>query len=337
MADRTPQKAGDKRYCFELSSEELEQTNKRVRYADQMPQVRKTDCKQTTEDLQSDRQAYQWCVNTLWRNHSLCGKTRQWLEDRLNGPQASTADCFGNVTVLKGVDPTFACAFFASQPALTYDVLQKGMAKDPELHHQLEQLGMCSQLALKLPKVLKNKNIMSFFFTELVARAGDRFANWVGSTLLLPSGFFNWPELGVYAPIVANGTCKQVTHRPTGHVGDAPSTYNIETPFSVTKNWSDTDGCIVKDGVPIVLASWFPAGKGPNDVSILKGTVNLDAIIKRSTDAYTKSLSAVQSTPEKAIGAAASAEKRKETMKKARDALDTKLKALARSRAFEVS
>ena len=73
----TPQKASEKRYCFELTADELEHSSKRCKYADSMPQARKHECKQTTEDMNIDRQAFQWCVNTLWRNHNLCGKTRQ--------------------------------------------------------------------------------------------------------------------------------------------------------------------------------------------------------------------------------------------------------------------
>ena len=71
MAVKTPTKEQSKRYCFELTADEVENPSKRVRYAELLTQTRKVDNTTDRENLKDDRQAFQWVVSTLWRNRQL--------------------------------------------------------------------------------------------------------------------------------------------------------------------------------------------------------------------------------------------------------------------------
>ena len=337
MAVTTPTREQSKRFCFELTADETENPSKRVKYADLLTQTRKVDNTAEAEDLKADRQAFQWVISTLWRNRQMCMKTRQWLEDRINCPQASTAQVFGNVTCLKNSDATFVMQFFATQPKLSFEDLATAASKDPETHHQLMIYAFCAMLTMKLTKNMKDKELCSYFLTELLAYGGDRFSDWDPKKVLTSAGLVNWIELGCFGhKLVSTDKLGKILHRPSGHEIDVPEAYNIRVPFAISKNWSDQDACIVKDSDEFVIAKWFPKGTGPN-LKILKGGTDCDAMINGAIDKLKLAKqNVVVTTPTKQIGAEAAALKRQETMKKARAALDNKNTNLSRLRTFVI-
>ena len=336
----TPDRNASKKFLFELTDEEQTNVSRRVKFAEQMPAVRKTDNNTENENLQQDRQAFQFVVNTWWRNRSLCQRTRTWLENRLAAPEAATDDTFASVTNIKALDPTFLCTFFGSLPNVTYGQLAVAIAKDPETHQQLAIFILRCTLTMKLPKECKSRPICNRSLKLLAEACGNRTARWNGINLVNDSGTLNWFQMGPYECVVDDDELTKVLHRPTGDTCIVPNTFSIKKPFNIDKPWSDLEACITKDKLCENISNWFDVGKGPNAFEINKGQCEVfNALVRTAVTDHQNAVArtnTTDATPVKSIMADEQCKKRKETMSKARSALTAKKAKIEKTRTTEI-
>jgi hypothetical protein len=332
-------KKGAKRtFLFDTTEAELANPLKKIGYATKLPAVAKTGNSVKDEDAATDRTAFMFVIDSLWRSPSLCQKAKAWLEQRRDNAAGDKTDAFfESVSTLRALDDAWVFSFLSNKLNLPLDVLERACLYDPDSWRQILQFLGLLNLSSKLCKSCLQQEVVAGALIACIDANATRLSVIGANAFDRHSGGIRWAHMGVYKLTFDEENATHITHMPTNTTIPMPEHAPVTKAFTLGNNWSDFEAVIKLEPVSHKCFMFFATGQGPKSLSKVNTqselfanavTATLAKIAARERDA--KKTAFVTTT--KKFNEAAKLKQKQDQMLKARNALAVKKEALESKR-----
>ena len=320
----------------QLTDDEVSSPAKLVRFCERVPAVAKTGDKYRDDELTMQRQHFMKLVSSLWRNPQMIMQSNSWLEGKLEDMKNQvTEGYFSKVSTLGALDEDWVAKYLTSKLPLNMEQLEAACEYDPEAWTQLLCWMLRATRTLKIPESCRQIAVLVLAFDLRVEAIGCRWLGLKANDMVeLSTGAIKWTNIGVYEVKFNSEKTKalSVLHRPTQEVAQIPDHVFIDATFSLTFNWLDLGAKVTKKPADHLLCQFFDDNKGPGVGEVVTGNskefnnyaTNAVAGVAQGRTNGCRLASSSSSSSSRTFKASAKAAVKRESMEKARAALEKK-------------
>lgn len=301
-------------------------------------------------DADARRECFMTIIDALQEDPSEVLPTFNELTKRLRMKAKQLqveGDKFASVTVFGKTEEDFATSFILSKSDMSLSNLVKAKQHDDGAVMQLLQYMLQYSPSLRYPAEAVVKEVTSRVFAGREMLMGQRLRKWKASGGLAAGGALNWKK-GAYQLFFADGLLTQLKHQ-SGDFVQLEAGMNIDNSYTLHSNWDDFGAYLAKPPMPnINISAFFKKGcLGPwkhkrmtgaskdfaRDVQIVFNQWQMDM------DEARKLQIAIRQSSNEAAEALKTVEtdKRKQSLRKARETAQTKIAEVKRRRTIVLS
>lgn len=134
---------------------------------------------------------------------------------------------------------------------------------------------------------------------------------------------------------------QSVTHTPTGESASVPEHCPIHISWTLSKNWSDYEAVVSKKPTNLAIHTLFGEREGPHKLKVLTGSSDIMAeavdFAKRTKDEARQKMQTARATSPDGFKAEHKKQQHRESIQKARKALDLRQEELVKKRVVSLS